>query len=298
MALVELLTAELHAVGAGRDHFPQCAFAFAQVVIAGESVFHVFKSAQRCAGIDRGGRFLLGSADILNGLELTAEKDRLCSAGGETPHDGIEHADRVELGGSKTTRGTEDKARQARGAGLVHSMKGGGETALGGDEVGPALKKLRRQTGAHGFGLVGKGATNRELTRRVMAGDNFDRPDSLRAGGLRDVERILRAGSTRLNLRHIKIAGETLLLAFAGQIRIVLVKTECLLCARLLLRRLNGGEIGASHGGSKRLPGKFIVSFQRAAFRFCGRFARTNTAPHVGFPRGTGSESIDPSLRG
>src|SRR5947207_5371835 len=64
MALVELLAAELHAVGAARDHLGQRAFAFAQVVIVGQRVLHVLEGAKRGAGVARGGGFLLGGADI------------------------------------------------------------------------------------------------------------------------------------------------------------------------------------------------------------------------------------------
>src|SRR4029077_8093194 len=101
MALVELLAAKLYAVGAARDHLSQRAFAFAQVVIADEGIFYVLERTQRGAHIARGRGLLLGGADALRGLEFTAEKDRLSDSGGKTPHDGIEHADRVELGGAE-----------------------------------------------------------------------------------------------------------------------------------------------------------------------------------------------------
>ena len=45
-----------------------------------------------------------------------------------------------------------------------------------------------------------------------MTGDNFDRANRLRPRLLRGVERILCARGARLNLRHIKIACEALLL--------------------------------------------------------------------------------------
>ena len=109
----------------------QRAFAFAQVVIASERVFHVLEGAQRGADVAGGGGFLLGGADVLRGLEFTAEENRLRDPSGEAPDDGIERADGVELRGSQSADGAERKARQARGAGFVHAMKRGGEAALG-----------------------------------------------------------------------------------------------------------------------------------------------------------------------
>ena len=93
LALFELLPAELHRIGTARNRVAQRAFAFAQIVIAGESVFHVFERAQRGAHVACGGGFLLGGAEILRSLEFTAEENRLCDPSGETPDDGIERAD-------------------------------------------------------------------------------------------------------------------------------------------------------------------------------------------------------------
>ena len=69
---------------------------------------------------------------------------------------GIEHTDAVELRGAHSADGADRKTRQARGAGFVHAMKRGGETALGGDHIGPAFEDLRGQTGGHGSRLAGK----------------------------------------------------------------------------------------------------------------------------------------------
>ena len=94
--LLELLAAELHRRAAVRDHVAERAFAFAQVVIAGQRVLHVLEGAERDADVARGGGFLLGGADVLRGLEFATEKDRLRDPAGEAPGDRIEHADAVE----------------------------------------------------------------------------------------------------------------------------------------------------------------------------------------------------------
>ena len=51
-----------------------------------------------------------------------------------------------------------------------------------------------------------------KLAGGIMAGDDFDRADGLRPRRLRDVERVLRAGGARLDLRDIEIARVALLL--------------------------------------------------------------------------------------
>ena len=111
------------------------------------------------------------------------------------------------------------KARQSRGARFVHAMKRGGETALGGDQIGPAFEHLRGQTGGHGSRLTREGAARRESAGGIMAGDDFDRADGLRARRLRDVERILRAGGARLDLREVEVAREALLFAHVGELQ-------------------------------------------------------------------------------
>ena len=93
LTLFQLLPAELHRLATARDRVAQRAFAFVQIVIAGESVFHVFERTQRDAHVACGGCFLLGGAEILRSLEFTAEEDRLRDPGSETPDDGIERAD-------------------------------------------------------------------------------------------------------------------------------------------------------------------------------------------------------------
>src|SRR5438876_3682629 len=77
LALFELLPAEFHRVSAARNGVAQCAFAFTQIVIVSESVFHVFERAQRRPDIARGGGFLLGSAKVLCSLEFSTEENRL-----------------------------------------------------------------------------------------------------------------------------------------------------------------------------------------------------------------------------
>lgn len=81
------------------EQVAQRAFAFAQVVVVSESVFHVFKGAQRGSGVARGRSFLLGGADVLRGLEFSAEEDRLGDPGGEAPGDGIKRTNTDKLGG-------------------------------------------------------------------------------------------------------------------------------------------------------------------------------------------------------
>ena len=75
-----------------------------------------------------------------------------------------------------------------------------------------------------------------------MAGDDLDRADGLRARGLRDVERVLRPGGARLDLRQFEVAREALLFAHIGELRVLLVELERLLRVRFLLRGFDGGK--------------------------------------------------------
>src|SRR4030095_14235548 len=128
----------------------------------------------RGAYVACGGGFLLGGAEILCSLKFTAEENRLRDSSRETPNEGIERTDRVECRGSKPARGAENKARQARGASLIHAMKRGGEAALAGDEVRPALEDLRGQTGGHGFRLAGEGTSHIKSAGRGAAPPQLD----------------------------------------------------------------------------------------------------------------------------
>src|ERR1700747_3051816 len=153
LALFQLLPAEFYRVGAAGNGVTQCAFAFTQVVIASEAVFDIFERAQSEAYVTCGGSFLLGGAKVLRSLEFTTEKNRLGDGGGQSPKDGIDRADAIQLRCSESASGAEDKARQSGGASFVHAMECGSETALAGDEVGPAFEELRRQTCGHGSRL-------------------------------------------------------------------------------------------------------------------------------------------------
>ncbi len=102
LALFELLPAEFDGVGAARNRVAQRAFAFAQIVIAGESVLHVFERAQRRPYVACGRSFLLSGTEILSCLEFTAKENWLGDSAGETPDERIEHTDRVELRGSES----------------------------------------------------------------------------------------------------------------------------------------------------------------------------------------------------
>src|SRR6516162_8139744 len=108
------------------------------------------------AHVTRGGGFLFGSAKILRSLKFAAEENRLSDPAGESPDERIERADGVEVRGSESASGAKHKARQTRGASLVHAVKGSGEAALTGDEVGPAFENLRRQTCGHASRLAGE----------------------------------------------------------------------------------------------------------------------------------------------
>src|ERR1700757_5397819 len=53
LALFQLLLADFYRVGAAGNCVSQCAFAFTQIVVVGQRVFHVFKCAQRMAHVTR-----------------------------------------------------------------------------------------------------------------------------------------------------------------------------------------------------------------------------------------------------
>ena len=167
---------------------------------------------------------------------------------------------------------------------------------FGRDHIGPAFEQLRGQTGGHGSRLAGKGAARREPAGGIVTGDNFDRADGLRSRGLRDVERVLRGGGARLDLREVEVARVSLLLAHVGELRSFAVIAQCFLRIRGLLRSFDGGEIGARHRGGERLPGKFVVVRERIAFGLRGGLLRAHAAPHISFPRRADSEAIDPAL--
>src|SRR5690242_14240677 len=99
-------------------------------------------------------------------------------------------------------------------------MKRGCEAALTGNEVRPTFENLRRQTSGHASRLPGKGTSHIKSAGRVAAGDDFDCPDRLRPRRLCCVERILRTGSARLNLRHVKVAREPLRFLQVCELRI------------------------------------------------------------------------------
>ena len=96
LALLELFFAELHRFSTAGNYGAKRAFAFAQIVITGECIFHFLERAQRVAHVSRGRGFLLGGANILRSLEFTAKENRLRDPTGETPDEGIERADSVE----------------------------------------------------------------------------------------------------------------------------------------------------------------------------------------------------------
>src|SRR6476660_9361670 len=105
LALFELQPSELHRIGAARNCVAQRAFAFAQIIIAGESIFDVLERVQRGAHVTCGGGFLLGGAEILRRLEFTPKENRLRDPTGETPDEGIERADSLEFRSSEPTPG-------------------------------------------------------------------------------------------------------------------------------------------------------------------------------------------------
>ncbi len=90
--MFKLLSAEFHRLGTTRNCVAKCAFAFAQIVITGERIFHFLERAQRVAHVTRGRGFLLGSAKILRSLKFTTKEDRLRNPGGQTPDEGVERA--------------------------------------------------------------------------------------------------------------------------------------------------------------------------------------------------------------
>src|SRR4030095_6450021 len=183
LALFELLPAEFHGVSTARNRVGQGALAFAQIRIAGESIFYIFECAQRGTHIACGSGFLLGGTEILRSLKFTTKENWLSDPTGETTDEGIKSADRVERRGSEPARGAKHKARQARCARLVHPTKGSGEAALARDEVWPAFEDLRRQTGGHAFRLPGKGTSHIKPAGRVAAGHHLHRAGRLRPRG-------------------------------------------------------------------------------------------------------------------
>src|SRR5262245_53186883 len=93
-------------------------------------------------------------------------------------------------------------------------MKCGSEAALACNKVGPAFENLRRQTCGHSSRLAGERTSRVKTAGRIMAGDNFDRANRLRSHCLRCIKRILGAGSARLDLRHVELAREAVLLLY------------------------------------------------------------------------------------
>src|SRR5438128_7649493 len=84
LALFKLLPAKFHGVGTARNRVAQRAFAFMQIVVVSESVFHIFERAQCGADIACGGGFLLGGAEILRSLEFTPEENWLSYSSGKS----------------------------------------------------------------------------------------------------------------------------------------------------------------------------------------------------------------------
>src|SRR5438067_11795114 len=194
LPLFELLPAEFNRGSAAGNYGAKRSFAFAQIVITGECIFHFLERAQRVAHVSRGRGFLLGGAKILRSLEFTAKENRLRDPTGETPDEGIERADPVEVRGPESTCGAEHKSRQPRGTGLVYPVKSGGETALAGDEVRTAFEDLRRQTDGDTSRLAGERTSHIKFAGRIATGDDLNRADCLRPRGLGRVERILGGG--------------------------------------------------------------------------------------------------------
>src|SRR5207249_7452926 len=90
LTLFELLPAKLHRIGTARNRIAQRTFAFTEIIIAGKSVFYVFKRAQSRTHIACCSGFLLGGTEILRSLKFTAKENRLRDSSGETPDHGIE----------------------------------------------------------------------------------------------------------------------------------------------------------------------------------------------------------------
>src|SRR3954463_7803476 len=220
LALLELLSAERHRLSTAGNYRAKGTFAFAQIVITRECIFHFLKRAQGVADVNRGRGFLLGGAKILRSLEFTAKENRLRDSTSKTPDEGIERADPVKVRGSEPARGAEHKARQTCSACLVYPVEGGGETALAGDEVRAAFEDLRRQTGRNTSRLAGKRTPHIKFAGRIATGDDLNSADCLRARRLRGIERILGGGGARRNLRYVEVTRKTLLFALLGEFRI------------------------------------------------------------------------------
>src|SRR5437764_10827968 len=127
-----MLASDRHRFSDTGNYGRKRSFAFAQIVITCECITHVMERAQRVALVRRGRGFLLGGAKILRSLEFTAKENRLRDPTGETPDEGIERADPVEVRGSESTCGAEHKPRQPRGTCLIYPVNTGGKTALAG----------------------------------------------------------------------------------------------------------------------------------------------------------------------
>src|SRR3954470_10514890 len=194
LALLELLSAERHRFSTAGNYSAKRAFAFAQIVITRECIFHFLKRAQRVAYVNRGRGFLLGGTQILRSLEFTAKENRLRDPAGETPDEGIERADPVKVRGSESTCGAEHKSREPRGTRLVYPVKRGGETALAGDEVWATFEDLRGHTGGNASWLAGERPSHIKFSGGIATGDDLNSANCLRPRGLCGVERILGGG--------------------------------------------------------------------------------------------------------
>src|SRR6188472_1145416 len=97
-------------------------------------------------------------------------------------------------------------------------MKGSGEAALAGDEVRAAFEDLRGQAGGHGSWLTGEGTSHIKPGGGVATGHDLDGADGLRPRRLCGVERILRGGGARLDLRNVEVTREALLFANVSEL--------------------------------------------------------------------------------
>ena len=70
---------------------------------------------------------------------------------------------------------------QPRRLGLVDAVERGGDAALGGDDVGPALEQLRRQPGRDGVGLRRQLRADGGGAGRIAADQELERPERLLA---------------------------------------------------------------------------------------------------------------------
>src|SRR3954452_5046836 len=174
LALLELLSAERHRFSTAGNYGAKRSFAFAQIVITGECIFHFLERAQRVAHVSRGGGFLLGGTKILRSLEFTAKENRLRDPTSKTPDEGIEGADPVKVRGSESTCGAEHKSRQPRGTRLVYPVKRGGETALAGDEVWATFEDLRGHTGGNASWLAGERTSHIKFSGGIATGDDLN----------------------------------------------------------------------------------------------------------------------------